>query len=184
MTDEINDESKTCPSATVPDWSRERPRMFYDPSRRLLRSIRRYQWWCGRTGALGLVAVIAKRRWVLSHRFWSAVSAADIPLTSQIGGGLLLPHPSGVVIHPEAVIGPNCLLGAHVVIGVGKVPGLPELMGHVDVHAGGCVLGGVRVGPHSQVGANAVVLKDVPPNSTAVGVPARVITKSADSDSA
>ncbi len=46
----------------------------------------------------------------LRHRFWSVVSGAEIPLNAvRIAGGLLLPHPHGVVVHPEAVIGPNCL---------------------------------------------------------------------------
>ncbi|MGB7328208.1 MAG: serine acetyltransferase [Rubripirellula sp.] len=174
----IETHSPTVISASIPDWSREAPRMFFDPSRKLLRSIRRYQWWSAQTGVMRLAAIVAKKRWVFSHRFWSIVSAADIPLTCQIEGGLILPHPSGVVVHPDAKIGPNCLLGAHTVIGVGKVPGLPVLEGHVDVHAGGCVLGGVTVGCHSQVGANAVVIKDVPANATAVGVPARVILRS------
>lgn len=162
-------------SSTVADWSRERPRKFYDPSRRLLRSIRRYQWWSTRRGWLRLPALIAKRRWVMSHRFWSIVTAADIPLTCQIEGGLMLPHPTGVVIHPQAKIGPNCLLGANTVVGVGRIEGLPTLVGHVDVSAGACVLGGIHIGEHCVVGANAVVIADVPAHSTAVGVPARVI---------
>ena len=54
-------------SADVPDWSRERPRRFWDPARRLLRSVRRYQA-CG-SGPLGR---LGRQRWALSHRFWSA----------------------------------------------------------------------------------------------------------------
>lgn len=47
---------------------------------------------------------------VLQHRFWSIVTAADIPVNCQLEGGLLLTHPTGVVIHPDASIGPNCLI--------------------------------------------------------------------------
>jgi serine O-acetyltransferase len=110
---------------------------------------------------------------VLRHRFWSVVTGADIPLNAGgIGGGLLLPHPNGVVIHPEAHIGPNCLLFQQVTIGTGSTPGTPRIGGHVDVGAGAKILGGVVIGDHAVIGANAVVVTDVPAWSVAVGVPA------------
>ena len=162
-------------SCSEPDWFRESPRGFFDPSRRLLRAIRKYQACISRDRR---IARIWSKRWVVAYRFWTVVTASDIPINSQLGGGLLLPHPSGVVVHPSAIIGPNCLLGAHAVIGTGgKIPGFPTLAGHVDVGAGACVLGGVRLGEHSRVGANAVVIQDVPPGATAVGVPARIIQR-------
>lgn len=155
-------------SATAPDWSREAPRGFWDPPRRLLRSIRRYQAAQGRGNRL------AQRWWVLHYRFWSVVTGADIPLTARIGGGLLMPHPNGIVIHPDVTIGPNCLLMQQVTLGVGRDSGAPQLGGHVDIGAGAKVLGGVRLGDHAVVGANAVVLSDVPPFHVAVGVPAKI----------
>jgi serine O-acetyltransferase len=109
----------------------------------------------------------------LRHRFWSAVAGADIPVNaSRIGGGLMIPHPTGVVVHPEAVIGPNCLIFQQVTIGTGPKPGVPRLGGHVDVGPGAKILGGVTIGDHAVIGANAVVLSDVPPGAVAVGVPA------------
>jgi serine O-acetyltransferase len=111
----------------------------------------------------------------LRHRFWQAISGADIPVTTRIGGGLLLPHPNGVVIHPDAVIGPNCLLFQQVTLGSHDTGGVPRLGGHVDIGAGAKVLGAVTLGDHAKVGANAVVLHDVPPGATAVGIPARVL---------
>jgi serine O-acetyltransferase len=104
------------------------------------------------------------------------VAGADIPLESEIGGGLLLTHPNGVVIFPGAVIGPNCLISQQVTIGVGGSKlGAPVIGGHVDVGAGAKILGGVRIGDHARIGANAVVLEDVPSGATAVGVPARIV---------
>lgn len=159
-------------SATEPDWDRER-RSGWDPARALLASIRDYQ------------RYRAKRRkfsagWaVVRHRFWSAVSGADIPLNCRIGGGLLLPHPNGVVIHPDAEIGPNCLLFQQVTIGFGT-GGVPSLGGHVDVGAGAKLLGAITIGDHARIGANAVVTKSVPAGSTAVGVPARIVSNSAN----
>lgn len=103
--------------------------------------------------------------------FWSVITGADIPLNCQIGGGLLLPHPNGVVIHPGSRIGVNCLIFQQVTIGV-RNDAVPTIGGHVDIGAGAKILGGVVVGQHSLIGANAVVLNDVPDYSTAIGVPA------------
>ena len=88
---------------------------------------------------------------------------------------MLLPHPNGIVIHPEAEIGPNCLLFQQVTIGAND-RGVPTIGGHVDIGAGAKILGPVTIGRHARIGANAVVLNDVPDGATAVGVPARVIS--------
>jgi serine O-acetyltransferase len=157
-------------SATDPDWTREHKGWFeWAPSRSLLAAIRSYQRWQGK-GPVGLLM----RKWAIArHRFWSVVTGCDIPVTARIGGGLLLPHPNGIVIHPDAVIGPNCLLFQQVTVG-SIDPGVPTLGGHVDVGAGAKILGAVTVGDHALIGANAVVLDDVPPGAVAVGIPARL----------
>lgn len=157
---------------SVADWSRERPGRWWDPARRLLLAIRRYQRWQDR----GWFGRLVSRWFVLEHRFWSWVAAADIPLNCRIGGGLLLPHPVGIVIHPLSVIGPNCLIFQNVTLAAGhRVPGCPTLGAGVDVGAGAVILGGVTIGDRARIGANAVVLTDVPAGATAVGVPARII---------
>lgn len=170
------------PSAQVPDWLRERCAPFaWEPSRQLIRSLRDYGLARQRSGALAT----AHRRWVvLRHRFWSAVTGAEIPLNSKnIAGGLLMPHPNGVVIHPEAVIGPNCVLFQQVTLGTGPRPGVPKLGGNVDVGPGAKILGGVTIGDHAIIGANAVVVNDVPSGAVAVGVPAvtkRILPRAVD----
>jgi serine O-acetyltransferase len=166
-------------SAETPDWSRERKGIFeWAPSRALIASIRAYQryassrsWW----------AALLRRVAVLRHRWWSVVTGADIPVNCRLGGGLLLPHPSGIVIHPDAEIGPNCLLFQQVTLGIGKA-GAPKIGGHVDVGAGAKILGGVTIGQNARIGANCVVLDDVPPGATAVGIPARILEKSLEDD--
>lgn len=167
-------------SATDPDWSRERVRPFsWHPSRRLLASIRRYQRWHKKLGPIGwLIARLA----TCQHRFWSIVTGADIPINATLGGGLLIPHPNGIVIHASATVGPNCLIFQQVTLGTGghgSPPGAPEICGHVDIGAGAKILGGVMIGAHAKIGANAVVLCDVPSGATAVGIPARVLTSEA-----
>ncbi|MGC4069744.1 MAG: serine acetyltransferase [Polyangiaceae bacterium] len=110
---------------------------------------------------------------VLRHRFWSVVTASDIPVNSRIAGGLLLIHPVGIVIHPTAEIGPNCLILQNVTL-VGGV----KLLGHVDIGAGAVIVRSVTIGKHARIGANAVVTTDVPDYATAIGVPARIIPRS------
>ena len=158
-------------SAEVPDWSREAARRFWDPGRKLLLAIRRYQYWRTKKGPVAAVA----RKWiVVRYRFWSVMTGTDIPLGCHIGGGLLIPHPNGIVIHPDARIGVNCLIFQQVTIGSGNGGGVPEIAGHVDIGAGAKVLGSVRIGAHAKIGANAVVVTDVPCGATAVGIPARL----------
>lgn len=154
-------------SATEPDWSREKCVRWWDPARQLLKSIRGYQWWQKRGGILGR---LGQNYYVLQHRFWSVVTATDIPLNCQIEGGLLMVHPTGIVIHPGAKIGPNCLILQQVTI----VDGV-KIGGHVDIGAGAKIIRPVTIGDHAKIGANAVVLSDVPAGATAVGIPAKIV---------
>src|ERR1700738_1327649 len=153
-------------SAVVPDWTRETATQFWDPGRKLRATIRAYEKWNRKTG---LTARILRKILVIRHRFWSVVTGADIPLNCQIGGGLLIPHPNGVVIHPDAVIGVNCLIFQQVTIGARSGAGLPVLCGHCDIGAGGRIPGDGAIGVHAKIGANAVVTKNVATQITAVG---------------
>ena len=164
-------------SADTPDWSREAKRFWqWHPARSLLASLRAHE---AARHSMRAGHTLRRRIAVLRHRFWSAVTGADIPIGCVPGGGLLLPHPNGIVVHPSAKIGPNCLIFQQVTLGTGgALPGAPTLMGHVDVGAGAKILGGVTIGEHAVIGANAVVLCDVPAGATAVGIPARILTES------
>lgn len=157
-------------SATVPDWSREAVGLFeWQPSRKLLKTIRDYQRVAGRRA----LHTQLYRKWaVLRYRFWSVVTGADIPLKTRIGGGLLMPHPNGIVIHPDVVIGPNCLLMQQVTLGF-RGEGVPRLGGHVDVGTGAKLLGKITLGDDAVVGACALVIADVAPGTTVFGVPAK-----------
>lgn len=162
-------------SADIADWSREHKALLtWDPARSLLASLRAYQRHCG---TRSLLAPVLRRLAVLRYRFWSAVTGADIPLNCKISGGLLLPHPNGIVLHPQAVVGPNCLIFQQVTIGFGH-GGVPVVKGNVDIGAGAKLLGGIVVGARARIGANAVVLCDVPEAATAIGIPARIILRS------
>lgn len=158
-------------SATIPDWRREQ-KAFWDwnPGKSLLASIRSYQ---HHKESGSVFSALLKKLAVVRHRFWSVVAGADIPINTRIGGGLLMPHPNGIVIHPDVVIGPNCLIFQQVTLGDRK-GGTPTVSGHVDIGAGAKILGRLTLGAHCKVAANAVVLIDVPDQATAMGVPAKI----------
>lgn len=168
-------QSKTEISAHTPDWSREYKTFFsWNPSRSLLAAIRAYQRHVNRANP---ASFLIRKFAVWRHRIWSVVTGADIPLDCKIGGGLLLPHANGVVIHPRASIGPNCLIFHQVTIGTRGSRDAPHIGGHVDIGAGAKILGGVKIGDHALIGANAVVLQDVPSGATAVGIPAVAVNR-------
>lgn len=106
------------------------------------------------------------------------LTGIEIHPGAKIGKGLFIDHGSGVVIGETAEIGDNCTLYQGVTLGgTGKDIGKrhPTLGDNVMVGAGAKVLGPIRVGANSKIAAGAVVLSDVPENSTAVGIPARVV---------
>ena len=97
---------------------------------------------------------------------------------AKIGKGLFIDHGMGVVIGETTEIGDNCTIYQNVTLGgTGKDHGKrhPTLGNNVMVSAGAKVLGPFKVGDNSRIAANAVVLSEIPPEATAVGVPARVV---------
>lgn len=97
----------------------------------------------------------------------------DIVVGADIGGGLYIAHPVGTVVAPKR-IGQNCSIIAAVTIGMRNEWEFPDIGDNVFIGAGARVLGGVTVADNAMIGANAVVIRDVPAGATAVGIPARV----------
>lgn len=110
-------------------------------------------------------------------QFNHLLTGADISWESRIAPGLVLHHPTGVVIGDGVRIGPRCEIQQGVTIGARSPDGSDARAGvigaDVVIGAGARILGAVQVGDRSVIGANAVVLTDVPADSIAVGVPAR-----------
>jgi len=99
---------------------------------------------------------------------------------ATIGKGFFIDHGTGVIIGETAIIGDNVTLYQGVTLGgTGKEKGKrhPTIGDNVMVSAGAKVLGSFSVGENSKIGAGSVVLKEIPPNSTVVGVPGRVVKK-------
>lgn len=110
-------------------------------------------------------------------RFFTGI---EIHPGATIGKGLLIDHGMGVVIGETAVVGDNCTIYQGVTLGgTGKEKGKrhPTIGNNVVIGSGAKVLGPFCVGDNSKIAAGAVVLSEVPPDSTCVGVPARVVKK-------
>jgi serine O-acetyltransferase len=112
-----------------------------------------------------------------------ALTGIEIHPGAQIGPGFFIDHGMGTVIGETAEIGEDVTLYHNVTLGGvswEKIKRHPTLEDHVVVGAGAQILGPIRIGAHSRVGANSVVVKDVPPNSVVSGVPGRVRGRNAD----
>ena len=110
------------------------------------------------------------------------LTGVEIHPAAKIGKGVFIDHGMGVVIGETAQVGDNVVIYQGVTLGgTGKEKGKrhPTIQNNVMISAGAKVLGNIVVGENSKIGAQAVVLRDVPANCTVVGVPARIV-KSAD----
>lgn len=102
---------------------------------------------------------------------------SKIPYTAQIGKGSKFGYGAiGVVVHARAVIGESCMIGPNVTIGGrGGHYEVPIIGNNVEISTGSKVLGPIKIGNNTVIGANAVVIKDVPDNAVVAGVPAKII---------
>ncbi|MBW4509511.1 MAG: serine O-acetyltransferase [Scytonematopsis contorta HA4267-MV1] len=111
------------------------------------------------------------------------LTGIEIHPGAVIGKGVFIDHGMGVVIGETAVLGDYCLLYQGVTLGgTGKESGKrhPTLGCNVTVGAGAKILGNINIGNNVRVGAVSVVLKNIPPNSTVVGIPGRIISNLAN----
>ena len=118
----------------------------------------------------------------LYHMMYKAaqiLTGIELPCEVEIGENLVIDHFGGIVISGFAKIGRNCRLRNGVVIGIRHADetGAPIIGDDVDIGAGAKLLGPIRIGNRVHIGANAVVLRDVPDDCIAVGVPAVVKPK-------
>lgn len=125
--------------------------------------------------------------WLTLGRFVSHVgrflTGIEIHPGARIGPGFFIDHGMGVVIGETTEIGENCTLYQGVTLGgtsLKKEKRHPTLGNNVVVGAGAKILGAITIGDHSKIGAGSVVVTEVPPNSTVVGIPGRVVQRSAE----
>lgn len=131
---------------------------------------------------------LAHKLYLGKHYFWArwvsqrAVRKTGIEIHpgATIGKGLFIDHGSGVIIGETAIVGDNVTLYQGVTLGgTGKETGKrhPTIEDNVMISAGAKIIGSFTVGENSKIGAGSVVLKEVPPNSTVVGVPGHVVKR-------
>ena len=103
------------------------------------------------------------------------LTGIQIPKSCKIGPGLRIHHWGMLILNGGVVIGKNCQLRPGIVIGnLHNDNAVPVIGDDVEIGVGAKVLGGISIGNNSKIGANAVVVRDVPENSTALGVPAKI----------
>lgn len=107
------------------------------------------------------------------------LTGVEIHPAAKIGKNFIIDHGTGIVIGETAQIGDNVLMYHGVTLGgTGNDSGIkrhPSVCDNVMIAAGAKILGNIHIGNHAKIGANSVVLKDIPPYATAVGMPARII---------
>lgn len=128
--------------------------------------------WLWKKGLRGLARYLSQ-----CARFWTGV---EIHPGAQIGRRFFIDHAMGVIIGETTVIGDDCVLYQNVTLGgTGKETGKrhPTLGNNVMVGVGAAVLGSITIGDNSKIGGGSVVVKDVPPNCTVVGVPGHIVVQ-------
>jgi serine O-acetyltransferase len=149
----------------------------------------------GRWGAQGFWAMIVYRfgRWRYALRpailrklfsliyrvlfkFTQIITGIELPCEVSVGRNFVIDHFGGIIISGYAKFGDNCRIRNGVVVGLRRVEEkcAPIIGNNVDIGAGAKLLGPIRIGDNVVIGANSVVLSDVPDNSIAVGIPAVV----------
>jgi len=102
------------------------------------------------------------------------VTGVDLDRGVKLGKGFHIVHPGMVYIHPETVFGDRCGVMHNVTIGTNMGAGVPVIGNDVFIGTGACVLGKVRIGDNVRIAANSLVITDVPADSVAIGVPAKI----------
>ena len=149
----------------------------------------------GRFGAQGFWAMVVYRfgRWrygvrpILLRKLMSLLyriafkavqvtTGIELPCEVELGRNFVIDHSGGIVVSGYAKFGDDCRIRTGVVVGLARVdePGAPVIGDRVDIGAGAKVLGRIHIGSDVLIGANAVVIRDVPDRSVAAGVPAVV----------
>jgi serine O-acetyltransferase len=113
----------------------------------------------------------------IAHKVLELIVDIHLYPDTQIGPGLYVAHYGGIWINPRAALGSNCTLAHGVTIGAPMAAaGAPILEDRVWIGSGAVISGPVRIGPGAVIGANSLVVSNLPENAVAIGVPARVLS--------
>ena len=122
----------------------------------------------------GLLRKFCSMVYLVLYKFVQILTGIELPCEAEVGRNFVIDHFGGIVVSGFARFGDDCRIRNGVVVGLARTddPCAPVIGNNVDIGAGAKVLGRIRVGNNVLIGANAVVTRDVPDNSIAVGVPA------------
>jgi serine O-acetyltransferase len=127
--------------------------------------------------APGFVKKLGEKWYWLIYRLTETFTGISIPKSVEIGPGLKIHHFGNIFVHKDAKLGARCTLRQGVTIGNRHDDGpVPVLEDDVELGAYAQILGGIKIGTGARIGAMSVVLIDVPPGATAVGIPAKIIS--------
>lgn len=139
-------------------------------------AVYRFGAWCAKF-KLPAISQLFRISYFFMNKIIEITTGISISSKAEIGEGFYVGHFGQIFIHPNVTIGKKCNIGQGVTIGtlgLGR-HGTPKIGNNVYIGTGAKILGDICIGSNVRIGANAVVIKDIPDNSTAVGVPARVI---------
>ena len=109
--------------------------------------------------------------WLFNVHLWAGKRGA------KMGPGLCLIHSNNIYIGPGVSIGKNCLIHHEVTLGMGNLPGTPQIGDNVTLYPGARLLGGVRIGNDTMIGANCVIVRHLPPGSIVMPAANRILPR-------
>ena len=152
------------------------------------RDLTRQGFWVMLVYRFGQWRYTIKRRWIrmpfsfiykVFYLFVQIITGIELPCEVKVGRRFTIEHFGGIIIIGDAAFGDDVIIRNGVTVGLRHtgVRGSPNIGHRVDIGAGAKILGNIKVGDDVAIGANAVVIKDVPANSIAVGVPAKILPR-------
>ena len=129
---------------------------------------------------VGLIRKLASFIYGIGFRRCRNVYGIELPYSAQVGRHVVIEHQGGIVVHGATKIGDRTIIRQGCTFGIRSLERLdeaPTIGRGVNIGAGAVIIGAVIVGDEASIGANAVVLSDVPPGALAIGVPARLVTR-------
>jgi serine O-acetyltransferase len=139
----------------------------------------RFSYWVRTEVKLPIGRQLLQAIGVVWHKLIEITTGIDLPSRATIGKGLYIPHFGEIIVHCSTTIGDYCTLSQGVTTGQagrGDKLGVPTIGNRVYIAPGVKIIGAVTIGDDVAIGANAVVVKDLPDRAVAVGVPAKVIS--------
>jgi serine O-acetyltransferase len=145
----------------------------------------RYSHWVWKSVRIPVVRQVLMLFGMVWHKVIEMTTGVDLPPATTVGNGFYVGHFGGIIVTDAAVIGENCNISQGVTIGMsgrGENRGAPVIGNRVYMGPGAKIIGPITIGDDVAIGANAVVVKDVPANAVVGGVPAKVINMNGSGD--